>query len=97
MMLNPGLLRHSPQLAAIELLIQATDTTVVALCAAHPGLEHDLMTDPEPIVDRLADRLVDRISCMRDGTHQYCRILNELQRLQRCSLDDDDEGKEPDF
>ena len=94
MMLNPESLRQSPQLAAIELLIHAADTTVVALCAAHPGLEHDLRPDPEPAVDRLADRLVDRISCMRDGIHQYCRTLNELQRLQRCSLDDDDE---PDF
>lgn len=90
MMLDPELLRQSPQLAAIELLIQAADTTVVALCAAHPGLEHDLRPDPEPIVDRLADRLVDRISCMRDGIHQYCRTLNELQRLQRCALDDDE-------
>ncbi len=93
MMLDPELLRQSPQLAAIELLIQAADTTVVALCAAHPGLDHDLSPDPEPAVDRLADRLVDRISCMRDGIHLYCRFLNELQRLRRCSLDDDD----PDF
>jgi len=86
-------LRDSPQLAAIELLIQAADTTVVALCAAHPGLEHDLRPDPEPAIDRRADRLVDRITCMRDGIQQYCRALDELQRLRRCSLDDDD----PDF
>jgi hypothetical protein len=93
MRLDPDLLRESPQLAALELLIQAADTTVVALCAAHPGLEHELRPDPEPVVDRLADRLVDRISCMRDGIHQYCRSLDHLQRLRRPSLDDDD----PDF
>lgn len=93
MMLDPELLRENPQLAAIELLIQAADTTVVALCAAHPGLEHDLRPDPEPVVDRLADRLVDRITCMRDGIHHYCRTLDKLQRLRRRSLDDD----EPDF
>ena len=93
MMLDPELLRESPQLAAIELLVQAAETTVVALCAAHPGLEHDLRPDPEPVVDRLADRLVDRISCMREGIHQYCRSLDHLQRLRRCPLDDD----EPDF
>ena len=39
MRLDTEVLRESPQLAAIELLIQAADTTVVALCAAHPGLE----------------------------------------------------------
>jgi hypothetical protein len=94
MMLNVKALRDSPQLAAIELLIQAADTTVVALCAAHPGLEHDLRPDPEPAVDSLADRLVERIACMRDGIQQYCRTLDELQRLRRCSSLDDDE---PDF
>jgi len=93
MMLGPELLRASPQLAALELLIQAADTTVVALCAAHPGLEHELRPDPQPVVDRLADRLVDRISCMRDGIDRYCRSLDNLQRLRRLSLDDD----EPDF
>jgi hypothetical protein len=35
-------------LAAIELLIQAAETTVVALCAAHPALEHELRPDLEP-------------------------------------------------
>jgi hypothetical protein len=94
-MLDVKSLRDNPQLAAVELLIQAADTTVVALCAAHPGLEHDLRPDPEPIVDRLADRLVDRITCMRHGIHQYCRSLDDLQRRRRCSLDDDDD--EPDF
>jgi len=84
-------LRDSPQLAVIELLIQAADTTVVALCAAHAGLEHDLRPDPEPVVDRLADRLVDRITCMRDGIQQYCRSLHETQRLRRGALEDDDD------
>ena len=93
MRLDPELLRESPQLAAIELLIQAADTTVVALCAAHTGLEHNLRPDPEPVIDRLADRLVDRITCMRDGIQQYRRALHDLQRPRRCPLDDDD----PDF
>jgi|KBSMisStaDraftv2_1062788.scaffolds.fasta_scaffold58924_3 hypothetical protein len=94
MMLGPQLLRESPQLAALELLIQAADTTVVALCAVHRGLEHELRPDPQPVVDRLADRLVDRIACMRDGIHRYCRALDDLQRLRRLSLDDD---HDPDF
>lgn len=93
MMLGPDLLRESPQLAALELLIQAADTTIVALCAAHHGLEHELRPDPQPVIDRLADRLVGRISSMRDGINQYCRALDNLQRLRRLSLDDD----EPDF
>lgn len=96
MMLAPELLRETPQLAALELLIQAADMTVVALCAAHPGLEHDLRPDPEPVVDRLAVRLVDRIACLRDGIHHYCRSLEDLQRLRRRSLDDDDDD-EPEF
>jgi hypothetical protein len=58
-------LRNSPQLDAIELLIQAADTSVVALCAAHHGLQHDLRPGPQPVVDRLADQLVDRITGMR--------------------------------
>ncbi len=90
MMLDTDLLRESPQLAALELLIQAADTTVVALCAAHPALEHELRPDPEPVVDRLADRLVDRISHMHDGIHQYCRSLGELQRRRQLLLDDDE-------
>ncbi len=53
MMLDVKALRDSPQLAAIELLIQAADTTVVALCAAHPALDHDLRPDPEPVIDGL--------------------------------------------
>lgn len=93
MTLDPEVLRESPQLAAIELLIQAADTTIVALCAAHRGLENDLRPDPEPVIDRLADRLVDRITCMRDGIQQYRRALDDRQRLRRCPLDDD----EPDF
>ncbi len=95
MMLDVKALRDSPQLAAIELLIQAADTTVVALCAAHPALDHDLRPDPEPVIDRLADRLVDRITCMRDGIQQYCRSLDDLKRLRRNTLDDDDD--DPDF
>lgn len=94
MTLDPESLRDNPHLAVLELLIQAADTTVVALCAAHPGLEHPLRPDPEPVVDRLADRLVGRISCMRDGIHQYCRSLRQLQRLRRRTPDDDEE---PDF
>jgi hypothetical protein len=35
MMFDPQLLRESPQLASIELLIQAAEITVIALCAAH--------------------------------------------------------------
>lgn len=89
MMLDPEMLRESPQLAAIELLCQAAEMTVVALCAAHPGLEHELRPDPEPMVDRLADRLVDRISCMRDGIHQYRQSLAKLQS-HRVALDDDE-------
>jgi hypothetical protein len=95
MTLDPESLRDNPHLAVLELLTQAADTTVIALCAAHPGLEHELRPDPEPVVDRLADRLVDRISCMRDGIQQYCRSLGELQRLRRRSHDDQDD--EPDF
>lgn len=95
MTLDPESLRDNPHLAVLELLIHAADTTVVALCAAHPGLEHELRPDPEPVVDRLADRLVNRISCMRDGIHQYCRSLGELQRLRRRSPDDNDD--EPEF
>jgi len=71
MMLDVKSLRDSPQLAAIELLIQAAETTVVALCAAHPALEHELRPDLEPVTDRLADRPFDRITCMRDGIHRH--------------------------
>ena len=95
MMLDVKSLRDYPQLAAIELLIQAADTTVVALCAAHLGLDHELRPDPQPVIDRLADRLVDRIACLREGIQQYRRTLDDLHRLRRRSLLDDDD--EPDF
>lgn len=95
MRIDPQSLRESPQLAALELLVQAAETATIALCAAHPSIEHDLRHFPEPPIERLADHLIDRATVMLDALDRYRRLLRDLDRLRRAALDDDDQ--EPTF
>ena len=98
MTLEPKILRHSPQLAAVEMLRQTTETTLVALCAAHPAIERVLRHDPQPSLDRLADHVVDRAMLLLDALDRYCLLLGDIDRLRRgLTTDEDTEEEEPVF
>jgi hypothetical protein len=87
MSLDPETLRHNPQLAAIDLLVQTAETAIVALCAAHPAIEHKLRHDPHPPIECLADHVVHQAMKLLDALDRYQILLHDLDRLDR--LDDD--------
>jgi hypothetical protein len=89
--LDASSLRDHPQLAALDLLVHATETAIVALCAAHPGIEHALRVIPEPAIDHLADRVVERALATLDALARYRVLLDDIQRLDAISLDDQDD------
>lgn len=90
MILDPQTLRHNPQLAAIELLLHAAETAIIAVCAAHPNIEHDLRNDPELPIDKLAEDLVDQASHMLDALGYYRQLLHQLHQLNTGRLPEDD-------
>lgn len=83
MNLEPRILRHSPQLAALEMLRQNTETALVALCAAHPAIERVLSDDPQPSLDRLADHILDHAMLLLDALDRYRLLLDDVDRLRR--------------
>jgi hypothetical protein len=89
--LDASSLRNDPQLAAVELLVHATETAIVALCAAHPGIEHALRRVPEPAIDHLADQVVESALATLDALERYRRLLHDIQRLDAISLEDQDD------
>ena len=91
MTLDASRLRSHPQLAALDLLVHATQTAIVALCAAHPGIEYALRLVPEPAINHLADHVVERALTMLDALERCRRLLDDIQRLDTISLDDQDD------
>jgi hypothetical protein len=91
MTLDPQILRHRPQLAAVEMLTHALETTLVALCAAHSLIELDLQASPEPFPssDHLADRAVERAIELLDALDRYRLCQYDLEH-GRPPLNDDD-------
>jgi len=89
MTLEPETLRRSPQLAALAILREAAETAIVALCAAHPTIEHALRNDPLPSLDRLADHVVDHAMLMLDALDRYRLLLHDLDRLHRGLAEED--------
>ncbi len=85
MTLDPKLLRRRPQLAAVELLTQALETTLVALCAAHPLIERDLKarTKPVPPTDYLADRAAERAIDLLDALDRYRLCQYDLDHARQ--------------
>lgn len=90
MPLEPSTVRHNPQLAALELLVQATEIGIIALCAAHPNIERD-PREWRPIpIDQLADRVVHIATSLLDTIDRYRLLLHDLERLRRGTLIEDD-------
>lgn len=95
MTLSAPILRRSPQLAAVDLLRQTIETTLVALCAAHPRIEHVLKADPQPSLDRLADHIVNQAMLLLDVLDRYCHLLDQLDRLRRGLTTQEDTEEDP--
>ena len=89
MNLDPEVLRRSPQLAAIAILRDAAETTIVALCATHPAIEHTLRHDPLPSIDRLADHVVDHAMLMLDALDRYQLLVHDLDRRRGLLAEED--------
>ena len=92
MMLDPPRLRRNPQLAALDLLIEATETASVALCAAHPAVEHPPNGDPQPPLEHLANTVLERASALLDAIDRYHALLQDLECLERGPPANDDFG-----
>jgi hypothetical protein len=91
MTLDASSLRLNPQLAALDLLVHATETAIVALCAAHPAIQYALRHNPEPPIEHLADHVVEQALATLNALDRYRVLLDDLQRLDTGSLDDDDD------
>ncbi len=88
MTLDSQLLRRRPQLATVEVLTSVLETTLVALCAAHPRIELDLKTRTEPVlpIDHLADRAVEQAIQLLDALDRYRLAQYDLEHARRRRL-----------
>jgi hypothetical protein len=89
MTLDPRTLRNHPELAALDLLENAIETTFVALCAVHPALEHALSQDPLPPLECLADQIHERAAALLAALDRYRLLLHGPAGPDHCggSLD----------
>jgi hypothetical protein len=78
--LCPLLLRLKPQLGPLDMLAHATEVTVVALCASHPRVEHELDDDALP-GDILADHVIDRAMALLEAVDRYRLLLHDPHAL----------------
>jgi hypothetical protein len=87
--LDSEILRKHPELAILDLCAQAAETAIVALCAVHPAIEHELRDDPEPPLQRLADLIVEHASAMLDALDRYRPLPHDPDPLRSRSAIDD--------
>jgi hypothetical protein len=74
--LCPPVLRQNPQVGCLDLLAHATEVAIIALCAAHPAVEHQLDDDAPPR-DRFADRIIERAMPLLDAVDCYRLLLQD--------------------
>lgn len=86
--LCPPVLRKTPQVGCLDLLAHATEIAIIALCAAHPIVEHELDDDASP-GDRLADRIIDHALALLAAVDRYRLLLHDPRIL------DDPVGLDP--
>ncbi|HXE88737.1 MAG TPA: hypothetical protein VN524_18285 [Hyphomicrobiaceae bacterium] len=79
-LLCPPVLRRTPQVGCLDLLAHATEIAIIALCAAHPAVEHELGDDALP-GDQLADRIIDRAMTLLDAVDRYRLLLHDPHAL----------------
>lgn len=78
--LCPALLRREPQLAPLDMLTHATEIAIVALCASHPVVEHELDDSASP-GDITADRIIDRAMALLEAVDRYRLLLHDPRAL----------------
>lgn len=78
--LCPALLRCKPQLGPLDMLTHATEIAIVALCASHPRVEHELDDSALPS-DIIADRLIDRAIALLEAVDRYRLLLHDPRAL----------------
>jgi hypothetical protein len=72
----PALLRREPQLGPLDVLTHATESAIVALCASHPRVEHELDDSASP-GDVTADRIIDRAMALLETVDRYRLLLHD--------------------
>jgi len=78
--LCPALLRREPQLGPLDVLAHATEIAIVALCASHPRVEHELDDSASPS-DVTADRIIDRAMALLEAVDRYRLLLHDPRAL----------------
>ncbi len=86
--LCPESLRATPQVAALDVLVHAADTAVVALIAAHPDLERSFDERPPPL-EQLADQVIEHAMLAVLAVDRYRALLHDVTRLDDSSFDCD--------
>jgi hypothetical protein len=78
--LCPSLLRREPQLGPLDMLTHATEVAIIALCASHPRVEHELDERALP-GDIDADRIIDRAMALLEAVDRYRLLLHDPRAL----------------
>ena len=86
--LCPALLRREPQLGPLDMLTHATEVAIIALCAYHPRVEHELDDSAQP-GDITADRVIDRAMALLEAVDRYRLLLHDPHALDDPSPDVD--------
>lgn len=81
-------LRASPQIAALDVLVHAADTAIVAIVAAHPDLERPVDERPPPL-EQLADQVVEHAMLVVLAVGRYCALLHDTAHLDQTAFDSD--------
>lgn len=78
--LCPALLRREPQLGLLDVLTHATEIAIIALCASHPRVEHELDDDASP-GDVIADRIIEQAMALLETVDRYRLLLHDPRAL----------------
>jgi len=79
--LCPDLLRRVPQLGALDMLTHSAEIAIIALCASHPSVEHELDDSALP-GDVTADRVIDRAIALLEAVDRYRLLLHDPRALE---------------
>jgi len=86
--LCPESLRETPQVAALDVLVHAADTAVVALIAAQPDLERSFDEQPPPL-EQLADQVIEHAMLAVLAVDSYRALLRDIAHQDQTSFDND--------
>jgi hypothetical protein len=75
-----SLLRRVPQIGPLDMLTHATEIAIIALCASHPRVEHELDEHALP-GDINADRVIERAMALLEAVDRYRLLLHDPRAL----------------